>query len=277
MSDPRTADQIRQHYDIEKELASRLRNAPRGERRHLYTEVYDELFRRVPLHPQLQQKASPEDRRRVVQRKMRLLGRYIEPGVRFMELGPGDCALAVHVAATAARVAAVDVSPGITAGLESPPNFELFISDGASVPVPPGSVDVAFSDQLMEHLHPDDAREQLQGVFAALAPGGAYVCITPNRLAGPHDVSQYFDAEATGLHLQEYTIAALVGLFRAVGFRDFHLYAGGKGWYVRFPLGMALAKEWLLARLPRPMQHRLGRFLPMRALLGINLVGFKPR
>ena len=274
MSDPRTAAQIREHYDIERELADRLRHGSREERRRLYTEVYDELFRRVPLHPQLQKKASPQDRQRVVQRKLRLLGRYLRPGVRFMELGPGDCALAVHVAATAAHVAAVDVSPGITAGLEPPPNFELFISDGASVPVPTGSVDVAFSDQLMEHLHPDDAREQLQGVFEALAPGGAYVCITPNRLAGPHDVSQHFDAEATGLHLKEYTIAELVDLFREVGFRRFHLYAGGKGWYVRFPLGIALFKEWQVARLPA--RRALGRFLPVRAMLGVNLVGFKP-
>jgi SAM-dependent methyltransferase len=275
MGDPRTAEQIREHYEIERELADRLRHGTREERRRLYTEVYDELFRRVPLHPQLQKKAAPEDRRRVVRRKLRLLGHYLRPGLRFMELGPGDCALALTVAGSAAAVTAVDVSPDITAGFTPPDNFTLCISDGASVPVPAGSVDLAFSDQLMEHLHPDDAREQLAGVFAALAPGGAYVCITPSRLSGPHDVSQHFDGEATGLHLKEYTIAELVGLFRQVGFDRFHLYAGGKGWYVRIPLWLGLWKEAVAARLPA--RRALARFLPVRAVLGINLVGFRPR
>ena len=275
MGETRTAAQIREHYIIEKELALRLRTASRAERRRLYTEVYDELFRRVLHHPQLQKKASPEDRQRVVRRKLRLLGRYLRPGLRFMELGPGDCALAVHVAATAAHVAAVDVSSRITSGLKAPQNFELFLSDGASVPVPAASVDVAFSDQLMEHLHPDDAREQLQQVYEALAPGGTYVCMTPNRLAGPHDVSQYFGDVATGLHLHEYTIGELVGMFREVGFENFRLYAGGKGWYVRFPLALALDAEIRIARMPG--RRTLARLLPVRAVLGINLVGCKSR
>ena len=61
-------------------------------------------------------------------------------------------------------------------------NFELIISDGISIPVPAGSIDFAYSNQLMEHLHPDDAESQLENVFTALRPGGAYLCITPNRL-----------------------------------------------------------------------------------------------
>jgi hypothetical protein len=48
----RTAEELRQHYEIEKELATRLRNSSRGERAAMYTQVYDELFRRVPKHPQ---------------------------------------------------------------------------------------------------------------------------------------------------------------------------------------------------------------------------------
>jgi hypothetical protein len=31
----------------------------------------------------------------------------------------------------------------------------------------------------MEHLHPEDAFEQLRNIIRALAPGGRYVCITP--------------------------------------------------------------------------------------------------
>jgi predicted SAM-dependent methyltransferase len=37
------------------------------------------------------------------------------------------------------------------------------------------SVDLAYSNQLMEHLHPDDASEQLANVYRALKPGGVTV------------------------------------------------------------------------------------------------------
>lgn len=52
-------EQIREYYEIEKELANRLRYASKQERRYLYSSLYDELYRRVPLHPQLTRKLSP--------------------------------------------------------------------------------------------------------------------------------------------------------------------------------------------------------------------------
>ena len=70
----------------------------------------------------------------------------------------------------------------------------------------------------MEHLHPEDAFEQLRNIIRALAPGGRYVCITPNRLNGPHDVSSHLDREATGFHIKVYTVTELARLFRAAGF-----------------------------------------------------------
>ena len=58
----RTFEQIREHYEIEKELAARLRSASKEERRNLYTAVYDELMQRVPQHPLLLAKRSARDR-----------------------------------------------------------------------------------------------------------------------------------------------------------------------------------------------------------------------
>ena len=109
------------------------------------------------------------------------------------------------------QVYALDVSAEITSRVSLPSNFKLILSDGTSVPLPPESVDVAYSNQLMEHLHPDDALEQLQGIWRALRPGGVYICLTPNRVNGPHDISQYFDSVATGFHLKEYTGPAVSG------------------------------------------------------------------
>lgn len=120
---------------------------------------------------------------------MGFLGRFVNHrDITFLEVGPGDCALSLEVARFAKQVYAVDVSSEIVKGFICPPNFRLVISDGSRVPVSPGSVNVAYSNQLMEHLHPDDAWEQLNNIYRALVPGGIYVCMTSNRLNGPHDV-----------------------------------------------------------------------------------------
>jgi SAM-dependent methyltransferase len=271
----RSADRIRAHYEIERRLAAQLREAPKNRRAELYSSLYDELFRSVPDHPQLRRKRSPELSALEVRRKLALVGRYLTPATRYLEVGPGDCAFALAVAERVREVVAVDVSAEIATRPGLPANFRLVISDGTSIPVPEGSVTVAYSNQLMEHLHADDAAEQVRNICRALAPDGVYICITPNRVSGPHDVSLHFDRVATGFHLREYTYRELVALFRSIGFRRFRGYAGGQGIYVRFPLWLLMAAERLLERLPWALRKSVTRSIAGRALLGMNLVAFK--
>jgi SAM-dependent methyltransferase len=271
----RTPEQLREHYEIERELAGRLRRAPKHERRRLYGPVYDELFRRVPHHPQLTEKRDPGARGADVARQMKFLRQFFKPDSVFLEVGAGDCGLSLEVAKHAKRVFAVDVSAEITAGQERPSNFELILSDGTSVPVPAGSVTLAYSRRLMEHLHPEDALDQLRNIHAALAPGARYVCITPNGLSGPYDISGYFEDVASGFHLKEYTLTELAEVFRGVGFTRLAAYAGGKGFYVRVPVPLVVLTERALQRLPAPWRRALARTLPMRALLGMTVVGVK--
>ena len=176
MSDHRTPEQIREPYEIENELANRLRHASKQERRYLYSTLYDELYRRVPLHPQLTRKKSPVETAQAVESQMTFLKPFLTEDSTFIEVGPGDCSLSYEVAKYVKKVYAVDVSDEITKALKAPANFQLIISDGCSIPVLHSSANVAYSDQLMEHLHPDDVFEQLQNIYNALAPGGIYIC-----------------------------------------------------------------------------------------------------
>jgi len=264
----RTMQQLREHYEIEKELASRLRNASREERRVLYSSLYDELFQRVPLHPQLIQKVSPA-------KHIQLLRRFLDEDVTFLEIGPGDCALSFGVAGFVKLVYAVDVSKEITKSSTTPGNFHLVLSDGCSIPVPKERIHVAYSNQLMEHLHHDDALEQLQNIFAALAPGGIYLCITPNRLNGPHDISMYFDDVATGFHLREYTITELSKLFKAVGFSKVNIYFWKLGIFLMLPVAPFTLVEQLLSTLPHKFAKRLSRNKFMGWLLYIRMIATK--
>lgn len=275
ITDGRSAEQLRQHYQVEKELASRLRSAPKADRRHLYSEVYDELYRRVPSHPQLTRPHSAAARAEVIAQQVQLLDRFIIADTVFMEIGAGDCALSLYLASRVRRVYAVDVSDKVLGGARQPDNFSFALSDGCSMPVPAGSITVAFSNQLMEHLHPDDAALQLMNIFNVLGNGAVYVCITPSRLSGPHDISRFFDEVATGFHLKEYTTAELARLFRKTGFSRIRVYGSVRGAYFRIPLPLVVLTEALLGRLPHGLGKRVARSRIARSLLGVQLAGVK--
>jgi SAM-dependent methyltransferase len=271
----RTPEEIRNHYLAETDLATQLKSSKPEERGALYLTVYEELFRRVPNHPILFRTVKPEQRRRAIQWQLQFLRRFLKPSQSFLEIGAGDCALALEVAKMVAKVYAVDVSAKLTESIARPDNFELCISDGSSVDVPDNSVDVAYSNQLMEHLHPDDALRQVREVYRALKPGGVYVCVTPNRLGGPYDISRNFDKVATGLHLKEYTVTDSSELFRLVGFARVRPYVGARGVYVGPPLSAMRVFETMLERLPHGFRLKVCDTMPMRPIMMIRLVGTK--
>ena len=274
--DNRIRVETHHHYEIEKRLAARLRDASRDARRELYTAVYDELYRSVPNHPQLVRKADAEERTRHVAIQLRVLDGLLKSQYTFLEIGPGDCSLVRQLATRVRLVYAVDISEEITADSALPDNCKLLISDGCSIPAPEGSVDVAYSNQVMEHLHPDDAHDQLKNIYTVLKPGGSYVCITPNRLNGPHDVSKDFDDVATGFHLKEYSNKELASLFREVGFAKVRRLLWLKGAVLSLPVALFAALEDVLLVLPARIRSRIARWAFFDLLLGIKLVGTKP-
>jgi SAM-dependent methyltransferase len=271
-SPERTPERLRHHYEVEMRLAARLRAAPREQRLHMLTGLYEELFREVPDHPRRVTKLTPEMSRDAVMRQMRFLRRFLHDGMTLLEIGAGDCALSFEAAKSVRQVYAVEVDAVLSRNAQPPANFRLFLSDGVSVPVPPGSVDLAYSNQLMEHLHPDDVREQLRNIFAALAPAGVYVCLTPNRLNGPHDISRAFSDEPRGFHLKEYTMTELQALFTATGFRSVVAYARTKGVWLPAPMWLIRSLEATLDRLPARARRALADRWPLRHLLSPALV-----
>lgn len=273
--DKRTFEQIKEHYDIEKELAKRLINSSKEERRHLYSSLYDKLFKKVPLHPQLAQKDSSELSKKSVSLQMKLLRKFLKKDVVFMEIGPGDCALSLEVTNYVKKVYAIDVSKEITNNKEIPANFELILSDGSSISIDDKSIDVAYSMQLMEHLHPDDAYEQLKNIYNVLKDGGFYLCLTPNKFSGPHDVSKYFDKISTGFHLKEYSVTELNNLFNAVGFKKINIYIGAKGLYIKCPLFLIKLLENILNSLPWELGYKIAKIPIIRCILGIKILGIK--
>ncbi len=273
-TDARTSEELKRHYEIERALAQKLRLANREERLRLYPEVYDELYREVPFL-----KTNPETVDQAHLRStFRLLKSFLGQDKTFLEIGAGNLAVSREIARHVNQVYALDVSNEFTTALGPiPDNVTLIISDGISVPVPPASIDIAYSSQLMEHLHPDDAMEQLKQIYTALKPGGSYICNTPHTFNGPHDISMYFEDEATGFHLKEYTNAELANVFKNAGFKTVYSLTGAKGYVLRCPVLLLITIEKSLNRLSKKTRKSLSRWLPVKILLGIRLVGKKPK
>jgi SAM-dependent methyltransferase len=174
------------------------------------------------------------------------------------------------------QVYAVDVSTEITRKVDPPANFQLVISNGVSVDAPAGSVDLAYSSNLMEHLHPDDAAEQLKNLVRTLKPGGAYICITPSGLSGPHDVSKYFDETPTGFHLREYSTTELAQVLRQAGFARVRPYFWAKQKLIFVPLIWVIVLEKLLSWLPKRVCRRICRRMPFKLLVG-RVIAYMPK
>ncbi|MCP4898677.1 MAG: class I SAM-dependent methyltransferase [bacterium] len=206
-------------YHAERELADRLRNASREERRGLYRTVYDELFARFSARPELHTATNPEIREQELRLQFTLLEPLATRETVFLEIGAGDCGLTLMLAGKVQKAIAVDASPTMVDPNSAPGNFECIRCDSPPYPLSPGQPTIAYSCHFIEHLHPEDAEEHAKEIYRLLAENGSYVCVTPNRLLGPHDISKHFDESATGLHLCEYGYRELTRLLRNAGFR----------------------------------------------------------
>lgn len=263
----RTPAQVREHYEIEKRLGNLLRNSSETERSFLYTSVYNELFRLVPHHPQLTRKTDPNAQSERVDLQFRLLKRFLNPQITFLELGSGDCSLALKVAKYVDKVYALDVSHTITESSRLADNLEIIIYDGYNIPVPKSSVDLVYSRQVIEHLHPDDVLKQTQSIYDILKYQGQYICLTANRLNGPHDISRSFDKVATGLHIKEYTVSEMTKTFKAIGFSNISAFIGPRGVGFLSPVKPIEYLERFIDKIRLPTKFKV--------LLGIKIVARK--
>lgn len=267
--DARSPERLLAHYTLERRLTDRLVAAPAAERTRVYAEVYAELFESLDDHPQKTARREADSAR--VARHMALLRPHLSSRTRYLEIGCGDAAVAFAAANRVATAYGLDVTDRLIPR-ERPANFMFVPTTGVDIALPDGSIDFAFSNQLMEHLHPDDAVAQLKEIRRVLAPGGLYRCCTPSRFTGPHDVSAYFDYEATGLHLKEYDYRSLAALFRAAGFTRLRFYVTGGPRQSPIPYALGRAAEWALSLLPKAPRARIARLPLVNQLMGLTVV-----
>ncbi|HTI66260.1 MAG TPA: class I SAM-dependent methyltransferase [Caulobacteraceae bacterium] len=273
-------EKITDEYRTERGLRWKLLTAPRSRRAALYADAYEEVLRRSYEDINRRQFEILKDRAHA-RDTFRALRRFVKAGHRVVELGPGHGRVSRLLSEIAAHVTMVDVRSALARDAGEIDNLSLIVTKGTRIPIARNSVDVVFSDQLIEHLHPDDAFQMHCEVFNAMAPGGVLICYTPNRVLGPHDLSRYFGKyEPDGLHLVEYSITELATLLRSVGFQSVRPLIGGKWMWIPMPLFILAAVESVLDRLRPSQRLRLVRFplvkQGLKVLLGARVVARKP-
>ena len=267
----RTAAQLRNHFEVERELAARVLNSSRDERRTILPDLYDELFARVPDHPRLTRQITAEMRSAAIESRLRILRPHLCKNMHFLEFAPGDCALSYAVCPLVESVTAVDISDQRSLGASQPENFNLILYDGYELGLSESSVDMAFSYQFLEHLHPEDVGIHLRNAGRLLKEGGVYIFDTPHRFTGPHDISGAFGNELKCLHFQEWTYREMFELLRQHGFGSCFAYAGGKVRKSYLMNILKLSVEGIIGMLPR----RLEKLCSARMFQGVTVMAVK--
>jgi len=267
----RTFEQIKNHYEVERAIATRLKQSGREERKVIYETMYDELFQKVPDHPRLRQRESKELTVSANRAKWSFIKKFIDKSTVFAEFAPGDCQFAVEVCKHAKFVYGIDISDQKGQITDAPNNFKLIIYNGYDLEWEESSVDVVFSDWLIEHLHPQDTMNHFQLVRQILKKNGLYLFRTPHKFSGPHDISEYFSDEPEGFHLKEWTYTELADLLEALDYSSWHGYYRVKGKWIKMPFWYLTFFEKTLKFFPT--QYR--KFTSKYFLQGISMVAVK--
>jgi len=255
----RSPERLRRHYEVEKGLADRLRRTTsREERARMFESMYDTLFAAVPDHPRLTQERDAAYTERANSNRLRLVAPNLRSDTRVLDIGAGDCTFSFVLAKRARTVTAVEITTGSATSAAPPENFKLLIYDGYKLPLERASIDLAFSDQLVEHLHRDDVEPHFKMIAGVLAPGGHYVFRTPHRFSGPHDISKYFTTgDPEGFHMKEWTYRELGEVLRRCGYGKLEAIWSARGRAVRLPFALVVAIEDVLRPLPASLRRKV--------------------
>jgi SAM-dependent methyltransferase len=247
-----TEGMVRRHWDLERRLTHELLESTPETRWEVFERSYSTLYRELPWlnHGSEAPKANAY---------ADWPGYVGPPPKDVYEVGSGSGALALFLADRGYRCRATEITRerGDWDRADHP-NLSWGTTDGVHLDrfEPPGSYDAVISNQVIEHLHPDDLECHLRSARALLRPGGRYVLSTPHVHRGPSDVSAVFRrSQALGMHLREYTWGELSRLLRRAGYA--RVRASLRGRPSRIYLGYMRVAERLVALFPSQVARRV--------------------
>lgn len=210
-------DRRRAQFELERQLRERILRAAPKNRAEAIGAAYTELFQAFPDHSRL--RASQEQRLLKGKRGAGIFLPLTKPGDAVLEIGCGTGHVLAELARHGRKCVGVEPSVEMISLCPRVPDLRIVLGTADRLDFPPCCFDLAFSQQVLEHLHPDDVPVHLAECYRVLRPGGVLCIETPNARAGPQDISRGFVPVAQGLHLKEWSVAELIVEFRRAGFR----------------------------------------------------------
>lgn len=261
-----------EHFQLERKLANELRNTTTEQRRVLYGKLYNDLF---STFPEIAEGLNNSNDDRLAW-QLKLMKHLYNKEKVVLEIGAGDCLLSKELARHYKKIIAYEVADSIPFIEGKPENFELKIFNGVDMHETEKSVDIVYSNQVFEHLHPDDTGPLLQAYHSYLTKGGKLVVITPHRLTGPHDISRDFTKDAEGFHLKEYTYKEMKTVLKTNGFKKIKGYVGySKLGYWGIPVSLLIAAEKMYNLLPGGFRRKIRSNSLIFNLFGMKIIAEK--
>lgn len=217
-----TEAMIWHHWNLERELTRLLMESTPETRWEVFEQAYTRFYSELTW---LSLHTGDADLREPSGRYRDWAAMIGQPPGRIYEVGSGSAKMLSYLASSGFECKATDITRERRekTGDGVPEKLSWGNSDGVNLDLfePSNFYDVVVSDQVLEHLHPDDLERHFKSVLTILKPGGRYIFNTPHCYLGPHDVSQVFECdEPHGMHLKEYTFLEMVAAAEQAGFTD---------------------------------------------------------
>lgn len=199
-------EMILRHWELEQRLTKELLASSPHDRWETFDRCYTALFAELDWLNKYAERdlgMSPAE----------LYGEWAdivgEPPKKIYEIGSGRGELIKYLAERGHECRGSEVTRERGEGSAGgSPHLTWGVSDGVHLGrfERSGTYDAVISNNVIEHLHPDDLIDHLSGVRSILKEGGKYLFTTPHAYTGPSDISRVFGRDAPeGMHLREYT------------------------------------------------------------------------
>jgi SAM-dependent methyltransferase len=207
-------EQVEAHATLESELADQLLASTPDNRWQLFSNAYRRLYSELPwLNKTI---AIPN------YKAFFSWGVLVGRNKKILEIGSGPGHLIRYLAGLGNECFATEITKERGASLGPDSKGVVWEqTDGVNLSnfFPENTFDYVLSDQVFEHLHPDDHIIHLAEARKVLKPGGQYILRTPHRSYGPSDLSWAFGLEqAVFLHLFEPDYISMTHLMRDAGY-----------------------------------------------------------